>query len=81
MCSLQLTDVKFDFHQPVFNGAEEKLLLKLSLLEEKEHFIKHKLIDNLEIEKMLKEMDQIIQDKTVIQSAGGVFQSWGRKLQ
>ncbi|WP_425360995.1 class I SAM-dependent methyltransferase [Candidatus Tisiphia endosymbiont of Stenodema calcarata] len=81
LCSLQLTDVKFDFHQPVFNGAEEKLLLKLSLLEEKEHFIKHKLIDNLEIEKMLKEMDQIIQDKTVIQSAGGVFQSWGRKLQ
>lgn len=27
LCSLQLTDVKFDFHQPVFNGAEEKLLL------------------------------------------------------
>lgn len=81
MCSLQLIDVKFDFHQPFFNGAEEKLLLKLSLLEEKEHFIKHKLIDNLEIEKMLKEMDQIIQDKTVIQSAGWVFQSWGRKLQ
>ena len=56
-----ITDVKFDFHQPVLNGAEEeKLLLKLSLLEEKEHFIKHKLIDDLKIEKMLKEMDQII---------------------
>ncbi len=80
LCNLNLRDVKFDFHQPVFNDEEKKLLLKLSILEEREYLIESKLIGNSEIEKMLKEMDQIIQDKTSIQSTGGVFQAWGKKI-
>lgn len=80
LCNLNLRDIQFDFYQPVFNYGEEKSLLKLSLLEEQEHYIQHNLIDNLEIEKMLTEMDEIIQDKRAIQSPGGVVQSWGRKV-
>lgn len=80
LCSLQLREVKFDFHHPVFNQEEEKLLLKLSLLEEKKYYLEHHLIDNLQIEGMLEEMDKIAKDKMVIQSPGGVFQAWGRKI-
>lgn len=80
LCSLNLKKVHFDFHLPVFSEAEKKSLLKLSLLETKEHFIKHQLIDNFEIEKMLEEIEQAVNDRTSIQSMGGVFQSWGEKI-
>lgn len=79
LSKLSLKEVKFDFHLPVFNGREEKSLFKLSLLEGMAHYIDNKLIDDLEIEKMVKEMEEIIQDEIFIQSSGGVFQSWGRK--
>lgn len=58
---------------------KKKLLLKLSLLETREHFIKHHLVNNLEIDNMFNEIEDIIKDRTVIQSTGGVFQSWGIK--
>ncbi|MFV9891537.1 MAG: class I SAM-dependent methyltransferase [Rickettsia conorii subsp. raoultii] len=79
LCHLNLKKVKYHFYLPVFNNAEKKLLLKLSLLETREYFIKHHLVNNLEIDNMFNEIEDFIKDRTVIQSTGGVFQSWGIK--
>ncbi len=64
---------------PLYNSYDQKTLLLLSLIEEKNHFISQNLLREGEIEGMIQEMKTIAKKKEIIQSPGSVFQCIGKK--
>ena len=64
---------------PLCNCYDQKTLLLLSLIEEKNHFISQNLLKEGEIEAMIQEMQIIANKKEILQSPGSVFQCIGKK--
>ncbi|MBY0580644.1 MAG: class I SAM-dependent methyltransferase [Rickettsiales bacterium] len=64
---------------PLCTSYDEKTLLLLSLIEEKNHFISQDLLEEGEIKEMIEEMQIIADKKEIIQSPGSVFQCIGKK--
>lgn len=79
MNSLNIEVLHIKQFNPLCTSYEEKLLMALSLMEEKKHFIMHNLIKQEEVEDMIKELEKILHNKLIIMGQGSVIQSIGVK--
>ncbi len=64
---------------PLCTSNQNKNLIPLSLIEAREHYIKHNIVNSDELDKMTKEMQIIANKKEILQSPGSVFQCIGKK--
>jgi len=74
-----LKNIQINISNPVFSRGEEKELLALSIIESKDNYIKEKLIDESEINQMIKELFRIVGDESTILGLAPLVQVYAYK--